>query len=109
MVVIRLTRSGTNKTPFYHLVVTDRRNPRDGSFIEQVGYFNPGAKGNAIRLQMDAQRIEHWVSKGAQPSDRVADLIVEHKTGVRPVKKAKKKAAPETAEGTSAAAEGAAE
>jgi len=75
MVTIRLSRGGAKKKPFYHLVVTDGRNRRDGRCIEKVGYFNPVAKGKEIRLHMELDRIEHWVGQGAQPSDRVADLI----------------------------------
>ncbi|MCJ7556443.1 MAG: 30S ribosomal protein S16 [Gammaproteobacteria bacterium] len=77
MVTIRLSRGGAKKKPFYHLVVTDGRNRRDGRYIEKVGYFNPVAKGKEIRLNMELDRIEHWVGQGAQPSDRVADLIKE--------------------------------
>lgn len=77
MVSIRLSRGGAKKRPFYHLVVTDSRNRRDGSYIERIGYFNPVAKGKEIRLHMEIDRVEHWVGQGAQPSDRVADLIKE--------------------------------
>ena len=77
MVTIRLSRGGAKKKPFYHLVVTDGRNRRDGRYIEKVGYFNPVAKGKEIRLHMELDRIEHWVGQGAQPSDRVTDLIKE--------------------------------
>ena len=77
MVTIRLSRGGAKKKPFYHLVVTDGRNRRDGSYIEKIGYFNPVAKGKEIRLHMELDRIEHWVGQGAQPSDRVTDLIKE--------------------------------
>ncbi|MCW8844421.1 MAG: 30S ribosomal protein S16 [Gammaproteobacteria bacterium] len=77
MVTIRLSRGGAKKRPFYHLVVTDGRNRRDGRYIEKVGYFNPVAKGKEIRLHMELDRIEHWVGQGAQPSDRVTDLIKE--------------------------------
>ena len=79
MVTIRLSRGGAKKKPFYHLVVTDGRNRRDGSYIEKIGYFNPVAKGKEIRLHMELDRIEHWVGQGAQPSDRVADLIKEYR------------------------------
>ncbi len=79
MVTIRLSRGGAKKKPFYHLVVTDGRNRRDGSYIEKIGYFNPVAKGKEIRLHMELDRIEHWVGQGAQPSDRVTDLIKEYR------------------------------
>ena len=75
MVVIRLARSGSKKRPFYHISVADSRNPRDGRFIERVGFFNPVARGQEERLRIDAERLEYWVSKGAQLSDRVAKLV----------------------------------
>lgn len=78
MVVIRLARSGAKKSPFYHIVVTDRRNPRDGSYIEELGYFNPMARGKATRLELNQEQINHWLEKGAQPSGRVAYLIKEY-------------------------------
>ncbi len=77
MVVIRLARGGSKKRPFYRIVATDKRNSRDGRFLEKLGYFNPIASGSEKRLEMDMERIEHWVAKGAQPSDRVAGLIKE--------------------------------
>ncbi len=77
MVSIRLARGGAKKRPFYHVVVTDSRNSRDGRYIERLGYFNPRAKGQEIRLNLDADRIGHWISKGAQASDRVSKLIKE--------------------------------
>ena len=97
MVVIRLARTGAKKSPFYHLVVTDKRNARDGRFIERVGYFNPVARGQAVRLQLEKDRIDHWMGLGAQPSERVQSLIKEHVTGARPKKRVKKKPAPEAA------------
>lgn len=77
MVVIRLSRGGSKKRPFYHLTVADQRNPRDGRFIERVGFFNPVARGQEERLRIDRERVEYWVSKGAQPSERVASLLKE--------------------------------
>ena len=77
MVKIRLARSGAKKRPFYHIVVTDRRNRRDGSYIERLGYFNPVATGKELRLQLDAARVEHWVKIGAQVSERVKALMKE--------------------------------
>ena len=77
MVSIRLARGGSKKRPFYHLAVTDSRNSRDGRFIERVGFFNPVARGQEERLRIDSERLEHWISKGAQCSDRVAKLIKE--------------------------------
>ena len=75
MVVIRLTRGGSKKRPFYHVVVTDSRNRRDGRYIERLGFFNPVAKENEEGLRLNTDRIEHWISKGAKPSERVAALI----------------------------------
>lgn len=77
MVTIRMSRGGSKKRPFYHLVVTDSRNRRDGRFIERVGFFNPTATGNEERLRLDQARIDHWIGLGAQPSDRVAKLVKE--------------------------------
>ncbi len=75
MVTIRLARGGAKKRPFYHVHVTDSRNKRDGRYIERIGFFNPMAKGDEVRLKLDVERAEHWISKGAQPSDRVAKLL----------------------------------
>ena len=75
MVTIRLSRGGAKKRPFYHIVVTDSRNSRDGRFIERLGYFNPGAKGQEVRLQLELERINHWTGLGAQVSPRVTSLI----------------------------------
>jgi small subunit ribosomal protein S16 len=75
MVTIRMARGGSKKRPFYQIVVTDSRNRRDGRFIERVGFFNPVARGNEERLRIDRDRVDHWVSKGAQTSDRVASLL----------------------------------
>jgi small subunit ribosomal protein S16 len=77
MVVIRLSRSGSKKRPFYHLSVADERNPRDGRFIERVGFFNPVARGSEEALRVNAERVAYWISKGAQPSARVAKLLKE--------------------------------
>lgn len=77
MVTIRLSRTGAKKRPFYHIVVTDSRNSRDGRYIERLGFFNPVAKGSEQRLQLNNDRIDHWVSQGAQTSDRVSQLIKE--------------------------------
>lgn len=75
MVTIRLTRTGAKKRPFYHFAVTDSRNPRDGSFIEKVGFFNPVARGKEERLRVDLERVAYWQSQGAQLSDRVKSLV----------------------------------
>ena len=75
MVTIRLARGGSKKRPFYHVVVADSRCARDGRYIERLGFFNPVARGNEEGLRLEQDRIQHWVSKGAQPSDRVKSLI----------------------------------
>ena len=75
MVSIRLARGGSKKRPFYHVVVSDSRSPRDGLYIERVGFYNPQARGQEEELRIDIERIEYWVSKGAKTSERVAHLI----------------------------------
>ncbi|AET16813.1 TPA: 30S ribosomal protein S16 [Pasteurella multocida] len=77
MVTIRLSRGGAKKRPFYQIVVADSRSPRDGRFIERVGFFNPLATGNAERLRLDLDRVNAWVEKGASLSDRVSALVKE--------------------------------
>ncbi len=79
MVTIRLSRGGAKKKPFYQMVVADSRRARDGRFIENVGFFNPMAKGQEEKLRMNIERIEHWIGQGAQPSDRVASLLKSYK------------------------------
>ena len=79
MVVIRLARGGAKKRPFYQIIVTDSRNARDGRFIERIGFFNPIAQGQAEKLRLDADRFAHWISQGAQPSERVASLAAQAK------------------------------
>lgn len=75
MVSIRLTRGGAKKRPFYHIIVTDSRNRRDGRYIERLGFFNPVATGAEEKLRIDVDRAKYWIGHGAQPSDRVATLI----------------------------------
>jgi small subunit ribosomal protein S16 len=75
MVSSRLSRAGAKKRPFYHLVVTDSRNRRDGRYIERLGFFNPVGKEKEENLKIDLERVDYWLSKGAQPSDRVASLL----------------------------------
>jgi small subunit ribosomal protein S16 len=75
MVTIRLARGGMKKRPFYHLVVSDSRKPRDGRFIERLGFFNPVARGNDERLRVDLERADYWLEQGARPSERAADLL----------------------------------
>jgi small subunit ribosomal protein S16 len=96
MLKIRMARAGTRNAPFYHLVVADARSPRDGSFIEKVGTYNPKLpREHANRVTLNAERIKHWLSKGAQVSDRVAIFI--GKAGLTPMPERKtnpKKAEP---------------
>ncbi|MFI3256213.1 MAG: 30S ribosomal protein S16 [Psittacicella sp.] len=77
MVTIRLSRGGSKKRPFYQIVVADSRCARDGRFIERIGYFNPVARGNAKRLEINLENVDAWVQKGASMSDRVATLVKE--------------------------------
>jgi small subunit ribosomal protein S16 len=74
--VIRLARAGTKKRPIYHVVVADNRAPRDGRFIERLGYFNPLLpKEKTERLRLDLEKVQAWMKKGAQPSDRVMRFL----------------------------------
>ncbi|ART80079.1 30S ribosomal protein S16 [Oceanisphaera avium] len=75
MVTIRLQRGGAKKRPFYQVVVADSRYARDSRFIEKVGFFNPLAAGQAEKLRIDLERINHWVEQGATVSERVAKLV----------------------------------
>ncbi len=75
MVSIRLSRGGAKKRPFYHIVVTDSRNRRDGRFVERIGFFNPIANDKQEKLRINMARAQYWISVGAQPSERVAQLI----------------------------------
>lgn len=77
MVTIRLARGGSKNQPFYHVVVADSRRSRDGRYIERLGFFNPMARGQEVRLRLDCGRIDHWKALGAQPSERVAKLVKE--------------------------------
>ncbi len=76
MLTIRMARAGTKKRPFYHIVVADSRSPRDGRFIERIGYFNPLLpKDKTDRLKLDLDKVKSWMTKGAQPSDRVMRFL----------------------------------
>jgi small subunit ribosomal protein S16 len=79
MVTIRLSRGGAKKRPFYQVTVADSRNARDGRFIERIGFFNPSARGQEERVRLDLERVEYWTGKGAQLSERVAQLVKEAK------------------------------
>ena len=77
-VVIRMARAGTKKRPFYHIVIADSRAPRDGRFIERLGFFNPLLpKDNTARLKLDLDKVKAWLKKGAQPSDRIMRFLDE--------------------------------
>ena len=75
MVTIRLSRGGSKKKPFYHFDVKDSRRSRDGRYIERLGYFNPIAVDAKDELRIDLSRVDHWIGRGAKPSDRVSKLI----------------------------------
>ncbi len=86
MVKIRLTRGGAKKRPFYHIIVTDSRSARDGRNIERVGFYNPVARGNEKRVEINVDRVNHWVSNGAQMTEKVAVLFKEaNKAGTEAV------------------------
>ena len=78
MLTSRLALGGSKKRPFYHLTVTDSRNPRDGSHKEQIGFFNPVARGQEVRFSVKEDRLAYWLSVGAQLSERVAQLVKEN-------------------------------
>ncbi len=75
MVKIRLARAGAKRRPFYHVVIAESRAPRDGRFIERVGFYNPIATGAEVRVRIDSERIRHWRDRGAQTSPAVAKLL----------------------------------
>jgi small subunit ribosomal protein S16 len=79
MVTIRLTRRGARNQPFYHVVVTDSRKRQGGASLEQVGYFNPIARRGEPKLKLDLPRIDYWLGKGAQQSDRVKQLVTTYR------------------------------
>jgi small subunit ribosomal protein S16 len=109
MVVIRLSRGGSKKTPFFNVVVADSRNRRDGRFIERIGFYNPSASGAAEALRVDQERVNYWTGVGAQLSDTVKRLVKLHATGAEGMAKAKAKdeAKAEAAKAKVAAAEAA--
>jgi small subunit ribosomal protein S16 len=75
MVIIRLTRRGGKNQPFYHVVVTDSRKRQGGAALEQVGFFNPVARGKDVELKLDLERIDYWQQRGAKTSERVRSLV----------------------------------
>ena len=82
MVVIRMARGGAKNRPFYNVVVADSRMPRDGRFIEKIGYYNPKAAEHEQKFRLALDRVEHWVKQGAQPSAAVKKLIKRGKSEV---------------------------
>jgi len=82
MLKIRLARGGAKKRPYYHIVIADSRSPRDGRFLEKVGSYNPmlPRDGEQKRVNLNVERIQHWLSKGAQPTDRVARFLSQDET-----------------------------
>lgn len=75
MVKIKLVRHGAKRAPFYKVIATDSRNAGDGKALERLGFFNPMARGQEVRLNLNVERINHWVGQGAQVSDRVGSLL----------------------------------
>src|SRR6266540_1528589 len=111
---IRMSRAGTKKRPFYHIVVADSRFPRDGRFIERLGFFNPLLpKNNKERLKLDLDKVKGWMAKGALPSDRIMRFLDAAGIMKRPKRNNPEKAIPRKerkakAEAEKAAAGGAA-
>jgi small subunit ribosomal protein S16 len=91
---IRLSRAGAKKRPYYHIVVADARSPRDGRFIEVVGSWNPTLAKDAERVKLDADRVKHWLSQGAQPTDRVLRFLDQAGVAKRPSRDNPTKAVP---------------
>ncbi len=86
-VVLRLSRAGTHKAPFYHVVATDSRNPRDGKYLEDVGVYDPTQR--PPRIELKAERVEHWLKVGARPSPTVAMVLKRARKAAAPAKDAK--------------------
>lgn len=79
MVKIRLARGGSKKRPFYHIIATDKRSSRDaGSYLERLGFYNPIAQGQEVPFSINQERVSYWLEKGAQPSERVAQLLKDN-------------------------------
>src|SRR5690606_37936128 len=91
---IRLSRAGSKKRPYYHIVIADVRSPRDGRFIEQVGSWNPTLPKDGERVKLDADRIKHWLDNGALPTDRVLRFLDEAGIAKRPARNNPEKAQP---------------
>ena len=91
MVIIRLSRSGAKKNPYYFITVADSRKPRDGAFIERLGFYNPLAQGQEEVLRIDHKKIDEWIAKGAQLSERVKKLLKDSKLSPEDLEKRKAK------------------
>ena len=91
---IRLARAGSKKRPYYHIVVADGRAPRDGRFIEQIGFWNPLLPKDAERVKLNEERIKHWLGEGAQPTDRVLRFLDQAGLAKRPARSNPNKAEP---------------
>ena len=87
MVTIRLARGGRTERPFYHIVVTDSRKPRDGRYIERLGFYNPVATGIEVALKIAEDRVNYWLSQGAQTSAQVRSLLKKAKNEANDSKK----------------------
>lgn len=87
MVTIRLARGGRTERPFYHIVVTDSRKPRDGRYIERLGFYNPVATGKEVELKIAEDRVNYWLSQGAQTSAQVRSLLKKAKNEANDSKK----------------------
>lgn len=79
MVTIRLARRGGKKRPFYQITVADKSAPRDGRWVERVGFYNPMRRGDELELRVDLARVDHWLSVGAQPTARVRQLVAKYR------------------------------
>lgn len=101
MVTIRLARHGGKKHPFYHVTVAEKTAKRDGRFIERLGFYNPLARGREEELRIDLERVDHWLSVGAQPTERTTQLIAR----CRKAQSAAAEAEPAAAEAEPEAAE----
>ncbi|MGC1853755.1 MAG: 30S ribosomal protein S16 [Candidatus Aquirickettsiella sp.] len=87
MITIRLARGGRTERPFYHIVVTDSRKPRDGRYIERLGFYNPVAAGKEVELKIVEDRVNYWLSQGAQTSAQVRSLLKKAKNEANNIKK----------------------
>ncbi|MES2998247.1 MAG: 30S ribosomal protein S16 [Pseudomonadota bacterium] len=86
MVIIRLAQGGRKKHPFYHIVVTNSRQPRDGRYIERLGYYNPNPAGNDVPLEIADERVNYWLSQGVKLSKQVKSLLKKAKKAAQPTK-----------------------